>query len=418
MTVTSIEWTATVQPDGSVTPGSTWNPVRGCSRVSEGCRNCYAERIAGRFEDGAFKGFAEMRFSDATKGGDGRFHGHWTGKVALVSEKLDEPLRWRKPRRVFVNSMSDLFHEALPDEAIDEVFAVMALSPWNTYQVLTKRPARMLAWFRERWQPAAATTIRVPGRVIEVPAETHGEDRHDQILRAAEFILAGPLGEQDRFWTANEGHLSHAQPWPLPNVWLGVSVEDQATADERIPLLLQTPAAKRFVSYEPALGPVAFEKYLGGRTGAGSEPLSADGKQRSGNRRVGGEPARSPEPNAGPNSTIDAASAAQGRLDWIICGGESGPGARPFDVAWARSARDQCRRASCAFFMKQLGANVTWGCDVTAGNYERTRFPSTARDLTKRADGSYRVHLNSSKGGDPSEWPEDLRVREFPGDAR
>ena len=197
----------------------TWNPVRGCSRVSEGCRNCYAERQAARFASpgvgiiGAAKAIPSERsaaypagpfygFVQITNG-----HPQWTGKVELVEKHLEDPLHWRKPCKVFVNSMSDLFHEALPVVDIKSVFDVMRAAHWHTYQILTKRAARMLE-------------------------------------------IVGWLKQQ------------YDDVYPLPNVWLGVSVEDQATADERIPLLLETPAAVRFVSYEPALSGVDFAAYL------------------------------------------------------------------------------------------------------------------------------------------------------------
>lgn len=281
MGLTSIEWTDRV-----------WNPTRGCSRISEGCRNCYAERIAARFSDGREQKPVRQ----------GEFHGfairtpsgpRWTGKVELIESKLTEPLHWKKPQRVFVNSMSDLFHEALPDEAIDRVFAVMALCPQITFQVLTKRPARMLQWFkgdgRSRW-------------------EDHVYNR--AYLMSTKCSAAVP------------------STWPLPNVWLGVSVEDQATADERIPLLLQTPAAIRFVSYEPALGPVDFSDFLPGRI----------------NPHWTGHADDNPRSEWG--------------LDWIIAGGESGSGARPPHPDWFRQVRDQCIAADVAFFFKQWGE---WG---------------------------------------------------------
>lgn len=254
MGLTSIEWT-----------DRTWNPVRGCSRVSEGCRNCYAEITAARFSNYVqlIAGSEPFLADDSGNIKAGLFDDfvlrtpsgpRWTGKVELIESKLTEPLHWKKPQRVFVNSMSDLFHEALPDEAIDRVFAVMADCPHLTFQILTKRPERMLKWFSSGLQ-----------------------------------MKVNP-------------------PWSDPNVWIGVSVEDQATADARIPLLLQTPAAIRFVSYEPALGPVDFRK----------ETWTAG-------------------------------------LDWIIAGGESGPGARPPHPDWFRSVRDQCAAAGVAFFFKQWG---------------------------------------------------------------
>jgi protein gp37 len=206
-------------------------------------------------------------FATRTAGGP-----RWTGKVELIPSKLDEPLRWRKPVKVFVNSMSDLFHEALPDEAIARVFAVMVASPQHTFQVLTKRPHRMREWMTGTG-----------------PARTE---------------LAGERLADEKGWC----HAREGAAWPSANVWLGVSVEDQATADERIPLLLQTPTAKRFVSYEPALAAVDFRASLHDHTS---------------------------------------------RIDWLIVGGESGPGARPFDLAWLESVAQQVEGTGCALFVKQ-----------------------------------------------------------------
>jgi protein gp37 len=293
--LTKIEWT-----------DRTWNPVRGCSRVSEGCRNCYAERTAARFSnqvnlgDGSYlaDGHGDKKpglfdqFAIRTPSGP-----RWTGKVELIESKLTEPFHWKKSQRVFVNSMSDLFHEALPDEAIDRVFAVMALCPLITFQVLTKRPERMFDYFGEEIQRAVE---------IKTAAQVYGAKK----IAEAEFM-----------------------PWPYRNIWLGVSVEDQATADERIPLLLQTPAAIRFVSYEPALGPVDFTVLQPNRE---VEIDSLNG--RHGVYR----------PLRGSNE----------KLDWIIAGGESGPGARPPKPDWFRSVRDQCIAADVPFFFKQWGE---WG---------------------------------------------------------
>jgi protein gp37 len=325
--VTAIEWT-----------DRTWNPVRGCSRVSEGCRNCYAERIAARFSGPgeAFHDFAKVPEAGGAA---------WTGKVALIPEKLDEPLRWRKPSRVFVNSMSDLFHEKLSDADIDRVFAVMACSPRHTFQVLTKRPERMRAYIEPR---AARPFAWWQGLVLTTGDWGLLEDAGNAFER---------IGER--------------RPFPLPNVWLGVSVEDQPTADERIPLLMATPAAVRFVSYEPALGPVNFEKETLVVTTRGvrsAQPLYC--------AKVNGV----------------------GLLDWIIYGGESGPGARPNDIAWARATRDACKAAGVAFFCKQLGAKPTTDIRTRPAG-EPSYWTDTLRDR---------------KGGDPAEWPKDLRVREFP----
>jgi protein gp37 len=303
---TGIEWT-----------DATWNPVRGCTRVSEGCRNCYAERVAARFSGPGkpYHGFAEA----------GRAGSLWTGKVELVTSTLAKPLRWRKPMRIFVNSMSDLFHESLPEIDVAEVFRVMARCPQHIFQILTKRPNVML----ERMPRMRAT---FPDR--------------------------------------------------LEHVWLGVSVEDQRTADERIPLLLQTPATVRFVSYEPALGPVDFRQLNDGswydREGAQCyDALAGNAYYRDGEHGLGGGP----------------------RVDWLIVGGESGPGARRFDLAWARSVVEQCREAGVACFVKQLGSNPQCG---------------SCLDGSVCWCGERLAYIKDRKGGDMAEWPEDLRVREVP----
>jgi len=336
MSASAIEWTDV-----------TWNPVRGCSMApgseAGGCLNCYAARMASR-------NLPEMRspttgkaFARRTAKGP-----RWTGAVELIPSKLDEPLHWRKPRRVFVNSMSDLFHEALPAEDVAEVFRVMARCPQHTFQILTKRPGRMLEL--------------VP-RVVAT-------------------------------WGI------------LPNVWLGVSVEDQATADARIPLLLQTPAAKRFVSYEPALGPVDFGRYyfttLPGREAREYPFPQLDEEDRT--------------------KWLDL-------LDWIIVGGESGPGARPFNSQWARSTVFQCRDTKTACFVKQMGCNILDRNDRLATDNPapwpdlwpepESGWDDGARGNLEHLDDGYqgapvRIRLKSSKGGDMAEWPEDLRVREFP----
>lgn len=323
--MSAIEWTDV-----------TWNPVRGCSRVSEGCRHCYAERMAARYSGPglAFEGFAKHAGVDGPTSRPSA--PRWTGRVELIPEKLGEPLRWRKPRRVFVNSMSDLFHERLSSVEIAAVFGIMACSSRHTFQVLTKRPDRMrqfcLGMERSHFQLMSSALMRAP---VDYPRP-----------------------------------LQLPQDWPLPNVWLGVSVEDQATADERIPLLLQTPAAKRFVSYEPALGPITLRTLV-----------SAN--------RIFRVDALAPHPAGLPKRW----------LDWVIVGGESGPWARPFDLAWARSVVRQCREAGVACFVKQLGARP----------FDSRIMCDHGAHENRAATG-----IHSSKGGDPAEWPEDLRVREFP----
>jgi protein gp37 len=262
-----IEWT-----------DSTWNPLRGCSRVSEGCRNCYAEKIAGRFSSAGqpFEGVAELKFSNATKGGDGKFHGRWTGNIEFIEKHLEDPLRWRKPQRIFVNSMSDLFHENVKDEWIDEIFAVMGACEdaerGHTFQILTKRPARMVEYMRTRAHKA---------------------------------------------W--NSRRLGRSA-FPPRNVWLGVSVENQQTADERIPLLLQAPAVVRFLSCEPLLGAVLLPPFCGD-----------------------------------PYHRHSGSCSIYARINWVIAGGESGHGARPVHPDWIRGLRDQCKASGVPFFFKQWG---------------------------------------------------------------
>lgn len=268
----AIEWTE-----------ATWNPLRGCSRVSAGCQHCYAERVAARFSGPGMP--YEGLIHPSTRG--------WNGTVRLVPEVLDQPLRWKRPRRIFVNSMSDLFHESVSDATIAAVFGVMAAAPQHTFQVLTKRPERALRWFAGM-------------------ADHPREKLHE--------CVKGALGYHHPCRPA-----INAGAWPLPNVWLGVSVEDQAAADERIPLLLQCPAAVRWLSCEPLLGRVDLRSHLKSRATPGPDHQFGD--------RLG----------------------HAGRLHWIVAGGESGPGARPMHPDWARSLRDQCAAAGVPFFFKQWG---------------------------------------------------------------
>jgi protein gp37 len=236
---------------------------------------------------------------------------NWTGKIRLVPEALDEPLHWRRPERVFVNSMSDLFHPDVPDEFIDQVFAVMMLAPQHTFMVLTKRPERMAKYFR-----LYNRDEKIGHEAMYLYEQFGG--RGDCSLAAGLIYGPGKI--------SNLPHIPpHPEAWPLPNVWLGVSVENQRAADERIPLLLQTPAAVRFLSCEPLLGPVDLTPYL--------EPYvrtKHDGSRRG---TVWADPG----------------------IDWVIVGGESGPGARPMHPDWVRGIRDQCVGAGVAFFFKQWG---------------------------------------------------------------
>lgn len=288
---TGIEWT-----------DATWNPVVGCSVVSPGCTNCYAMSMAARIERmGSGKPSHYDGTTQASKAGP-----VWTGKVALAPEHiLTQPLHWKKPRKIFVNSMGDLFHEDVPDEWIDRVFAVMALAPQHTFQVLTKRSARMRRYCTEGFG-------RLADKIIQFRRERGDTDM---------VLIPLPHVRPGHHW------------WPLPNVWFGVSAEDQRRLDERVPDLLDTPAAVRWVSAEPLLGPLDLR----------ARPRS-DMCIRCG------------EGHGGRHDHPDGYRTRG--LDWIVLGGESGLSARPMNPAWARSARDQCEIAGVAFFFKQWGE---WG---------------------------------------------------------
>jgi len=298
---TAIEWA-----------DATWNPITGCSVVSPGCANCYAMRLAG----GRLRHHpTRAGLTVWTKAGP-----VWTGEVRLNDAVLDQPLRWRRPRRIFVCAHGDLFHEAIPDEWIDSVFSVMARAPRHVFLVLTKRPARMRHYIndtREIWHTS---------------------------------------------WGAGDALSTTHIPWRWPHVWLGVSVENQRTADERIPMLLATPAARRWISAEPLLGPVDL-RYL--------QP---------------GEPATEIDALAGTHGVLRPHRGRCKSLDWVVVGGESGPRARQCDVQWARDIVRTCAATGTPCFVKQLGSN---------SDYRATK-----------------------KGADPMEWPADLRVRQWPGTVR
>lgn len=385
---TSIEWT-----------DSTWNPTVGCSLASPGCTNCYAMREAHRM---------------ATKLGIGKYSGLtmlaangkpvWTGELRVHWDAVDQPLRWRRPRRIFVDSMSDLFHDGVPDEAIDKVFAVMALCPRHTFQVLTKRSARMRAWFAERWQGTPAQRYKVGNEVFDVPAG--GETgRRGQVEDACEGILERfPKmvdTDNDALWD-EQGRLKiRTFSWPLPNVWLGVSAEDQVRADERVPDLLATPAAVRFVSAEPLLGPIDLNRLP-------REPSDAD-RAMPGFAGVGKFVSSALEGEHGLIMADDGREYWGGprgpRLDWVIAGGESGSGARPAHPDWIRSLRDQCQAAGVAFHLKQWGE---WADHDQPGV---DMLGSASSPLHDWGDGHTSVRIGKSASGatlDGREW------RDFP----
>ena len=326
---TSIEWTHR--------PGTrprTWNPTRGCSRISPGCEKCYAEQIAARFSK---PGLAFHGFATRNSKGEGR----WTRKLALLDDDaVEAPLRWREPSTVFVNSMSDLFHEDLSYHEIDRVFAVMLLSPRHTFIILTKRAERMRSYMND---PNLYKRVLIDADKIRT-----------QRPELAQVGISNPT--------------THPASW----IWLGVSIENQEYADERIPHLLATPASVKILSCEPLLGDIDL-----------GEALDEQGYE-----------------SCGPAGWIQTRERG---VDWVLVGGESGRGAREFDLDWARSLVRQCRDARIPVFMKQLGSHaVTYGCASKA-------------DCTHPDCGPSLVKLRSKKGGDQREWPKDLQgLREFP----
>lgn len=305
---------------------ATWNPITGCTVLSSGCGRCYAMRLAG----GRLRNHpSRAGLTTMTSAGP-----VWNGEVRFNADVLAQPLRWRAPRGIFVCAHGDLFHESIPDPWIDLVFAVMTLAPQHTFYVLTKRSARMRDYLSASGRREAITRTR---SCMCTPTP------HD------------PPGHDGRPWT-----------WPLRNVWLGVSVEDQANAAARIPDLLATPAAVRWISAEPLLGPIDLTKivclqwYRAERVNALTGDLSG----------ILGDPA-----------------GRTTKLDWVIAGGESGAGARPMHPDWPRALRDQCAAAGVPFFFKQWGAWVS--VSEVEGDGPHHSFPNgaTVRRVGKKLAG-------------------------------
>jgi protein gp37 len=312
----TIEWT-----------DATWNPITGCSVVSPGCTNCYAMGLAG----------TRLKHHPSRAGltVDSKAGPVWNGQVRLNEAWLTQPMLWSRPRKIFVCAHGDLFAEGVPDAWIDRVFAAMAASPQHTFQVLTKRVARMRAYL---------TATDVVERIIAALLVFNDEIGTGKTSRDPKN------GAGWNAWAASEnlklGNEKSSWPlWPLKHVWLGVSAEDQRRADERVPDLLATPAAVRFVSAEPLLGFIDFESAWHGESALDSECWGQCGWCEK------GYPALH-------NCQQGRGDWEKGRsgLDWIIVGGESGPGARPMHPDWARLIRDQCASAGVPFFHKQHGA--------------------------------------------------------------
>ena len=309
------------------------NVTSGCTKINEGCANCYAERINLRF-------------------------GHTPAydvncPIKTHPERLKQALCWQTPRRAGLCFTSDLFHEGVLDEFSDQVFAVMALTPQHTYMLLTKRPERMRAYLNGSPYYPACAVARIHGEILR---------------RTGQPTLV---------------------PWPLPNVWLGVSCENQARADERIPLLLDTPAAHRWVSLEPLLSAIDLRGHF-----------CCDPHNLGGHLHL-------------PS------------IEWVVCGGESGPKARPCDLGWIRDINQQCKAAGVKRYVKQVGAKpvLNYYDDDMRNLYdERGLLWPDPMGWNSYRDGQPPLKslvnlcgvVRDRKGEDPSEWPADLQVREMP----
>ena len=371
---TGIQWT---HVPGYI--GATWNPTTGCTRVSPGCDHCYAFTLHDQrylaqlraadseldegYSAGGVAGparIAEARRRGVTLPMAPQYDVPFSQVQVLDYDRLTEPLHRKAPRAYFVDSMSDLFHEAVPDEVIDRVMVIIGDASHHLFMVLTKRPARMRDYF------ANLTRVRL-------------RDAASAMWSGRRAFMAHPDASVYRF--------------PFRNLWLGTSVEDQARADERIPLLLDTPAAVRFLSMEPLLAAVDLGRWL---TLVSSESMA--------------------EYVAGP-ATEERAARLTWALSWVIVGGESGKGARPFDVAWARSLRDQCKAAGVPFFMKQLGAQPfdVETCSACGGLQNDQTTGHLPHGCGRYGCAVQRLRLRHTHGANPDEWPEDLRVRQFPG---
>lgn len=343
---THIEW-----------PDATWNPVTGCSVVSPGCTNCYAMRLAGtRLQHHP----SRAGLTTPSKAGP-----VWNGQVRFNEQCLDQPLKWKRPRRIFVCAHGDLFHESVPDAWIDQVFAVMALAPQHTFQVLTKRAARMRGYLAGLTHERMAAAIPCPSNM----AMSHAEMRHRL------------LGEASNLYRLPEGV---RPPLPLPNVWLGVSAEDQPRADARIPDLLATPAAVRFVSLEPLLGPVDIRKWMPGcfecAAECGWRASRPPPEQRCEECGVISPEDADACPACDYSDLTAVCPDCDSRavrhhpdtlcLDWVIVGGESGPGARDNDyLTNARAIMAQCAAAGIAFFGKQNVGKAPLPADLMVREY-------------------------------------------------
>lgn len=332
----------------------TWNPISGCRRKGQGCLNCYAERVAHRLGSNPNEKIQAL-YSGLTQITNGR--PGWTGEIGFSETALLEPLKRRKPTRYFI-SLSDLFYGKRPDEHIDMVHQVMGAASWHEYVVLTKYVEQAEVYYArlramaDKWAPNT---------------------------KSGKFTASDVLNLQWMHRTVNRGPTFPYGPWPLPQLTLGVSISTQSEADALIPVLLRIPAARRIVSVEPLIEAVDLRQHLKGVCGYYCEPMAGH---------------------------VDHAD-----LDGVIVGGESGPGARPCRTRDIRSLVRQCKDASVPCFVKQLGAVCI--CDTDDEWPDDTQFDVCPIDGHDKPY-AMRAVLKDRKGGCWSEWPEDLRVREWP----
>lgn len=331
---TKIEWA-----------DATISPLYGCSKVSPACANCYAERLAARFSKNPAT--AELYAGTVDE------RGHWTGRLNLHEDRMVQALRWKSPRRIFIASQSDLFHEDAPDWFIDTVFAHMLASHMldncarHTFLLLTKRAERMRDYLSadppvllERWAKAGDGLIILDNADVYFSELVYSHTSWNWSDRGR---VLKPYGYTEGLF-------------PLPNVHVGVTVENQEQANARIPLLLETPAALRFVSVEPMLGPVELTGWIGTHNCHlcyGDRFFLEDCEEDEHEHEVC--------PNCGRAGGVGTWDSWLGRtydgpgIVHVICGGESGPNARPMHPDWVRSLRDQCAGAGVPFMFKQWG---------------------------------------------------------------
>ncbi|HEG43767.1 MAG TPA: DUF5131 family protein [Phycisphaerales bacterium] len=386
---TKIEWTEV-----------TWNPIVGCSKVSSGCDNCYAERMAYRLAHMGLEGYAYVTHE---KGG-------WNGKIyrKFSGDVINKPLHWRKPRMIFVSSMGDLFHENVPFEWVLKIIGIAIVTPWHTYQILTKRPERMLEFF-DYWPKG--WFLREAMKFTSFSGEFFALDSIKHLVTDKQVSKAND------YWIHNydqsrRGKLDGPVPFPTPNLWLGVTAENQEQADFRIPKLLEIPAAVRFVSIEPMLAEIDFDQIYPGEMfcpacrgffdepkewtspccGSLAEAVVHGCSERCDEcKEVFNVDEQIPTcphcDNSGDGHyiqpdyvncfSVDREGAVLEKLDWVIVGPETGPGARPMKLEWAEKIVSDCKDADVPCFVKKLP-------------------------------------IDGKVTGVMQKWPEHLRVRQYP----